>query len=101
MLTRILTGILLAPLLVWLLLAGEPWMIAAVFVTAAALCVNELIAMLLPDRPVERVVAIAVAVGLQLAMWQDPSNMTGVLLAALIAPAVVVLFGPSPSRRPR
>lgn len=96
MLTRILTGVLLAPLLVWLLLAGDPWMIVAVFVAASALCVNELVAMLLPERRVERVVAVALAAGLGVAMWQDPSSMKGVALAALLLPAVVVLLRPEP-----
>lgn len=96
MLTRILTGVLLAPLLVWLLLAGDPWMIAAVFITASALCVSELIAMLLPERPLERFVGVALAAGLNLAMWQDPVNMVGVALAALLVPGALVLLRPEP-----
>jgi len=91
MLTRIITGIVLAPLVVWLLLAGAPWMVAALLVTAAALCVSELVAMVLPGQLFERVVAVALAVAMLIVMWRAPSAGRVVAVVALMVPALAAL----------
>ena len=96
MLTRIATGLVLAPLVVWLLLAGPPWAVAVVFIAAAGLCVNELLAMLLPDRRIDRIVGIALAVAVLVILEWAPSALGGALLAAFLTPAVAVLLRPQP-----
>lgn len=96
MLTRIVTGLVLAPLVVWLLLEGQPWMVAALFIVAAGLCVNELVAMLIPGQWVERVVGIALAVSILVVSWRAPGTMRALGVAALLVPAFTVLARPKP-----
>jgi len=96
MLTRIITGVVLAPLVVLLLFFGPPWAIAGVFTVASALCVYELLAMALPERRFERVAGVALALGLQVAMVLAPVTIVGVLVALLLVPALVVLARTEP-----
>ncbi|PKN53858.1 MAG: phosphatidate cytidylyltransferase [Deltaproteobacteria bacterium HGW-Deltaproteobacteria-14] len=96
MLTRIITGLVLAPLVVWLLLAGQPWMVAALLVVAAALCVNELVAMVLPGQLVERVVGVALAVAVMILAWRYPGDLRLVAVLAVLVPALAVLARPRP-----
>lgn len=96
MLTRIITGLVLAPLVVWLLLAGEPWMVAALLISAAALCVNELVAMVLPGQLVERVVGVALAVAAMILVWRFPGDLRLVAVLAVMVPALAVLARPQP-----
>jgi phosphatidate cytidylyltransferase len=99
MLTRILTGVLLAPLVVLLFLMGPVWAQAVVLIAASALCLVELYAMALPDSPFERWVGVALGVALQTSMWLAPSDHVGDWLPALFIPALVVVLRPDPIER--
>ncbi len=99
MLTRILTGIILAPLVVWLFLAGPTWLEAVVVIVAGGLCLAELYAMALPDHRLERWVGTALGTGIITSMWLVPESDVGDALAALFVPALVVLARPEPVDR--
>lgn len=99
MLTRILTGVLLAPLVVLLFLMGPDWARALVLITAAGLCLGELFAMAMPDRPVERWLGIALGVAVLVSMWRVPEGRSGDLLAMLVAPALLTVLRPDPIER--
>ncbi|HRE89966.1 MAG TPA: phosphatidate cytidylyltransferase [Myxococcota bacterium] len=96
MLTRILTGVLLAPLVVLLFLWGPEWARALVLITAAGLCLGELFAMAMPDRPLERWLGIALGVAVLVSMWRVPEGFDGDLLAMLVLPALLVVARPDP-----
>jgi len=96
MLTRIATGLVLAPLVVWLLLAGPAWAVAGVFIAAAGLCANELLAMLVPGRTSDRVIGILTTVGVLVGLWQAPFALLEGLVAAFLVPALAVLIRPLP-----
>lgn len=96
MLTRILTGVLLAPLVVLLFLLGPDWAKAAVMIAAGALCLAELYAMALPQSALERWVGIALGTAILVSMWLAPESVVGDWLPALIVPALVVVARPDP-----
>lgn len=96
MLTRIATGLVLAPLVVLLLLEGPAWAVAVVFIAAAGLCASELAAMLLPGRVLDRAVAVAVTLGVLVALWQAPMALLEGLLVSFLVPALAVLARPHP-----
>jgi phosphatidate cytidylyltransferase len=96
MLTRILTGVLLAPLVVLLFVAGPTWAQSVVLIAASALCVMELLAMTMPDRPVERWLGLGLCVALQVSMWNHPTDLAGDWLPALFVPALIVVARPDP-----
>ncbi len=97
--TRILTGVLLAPLVVLLFIMGPTWAQAVVLIAASALCLIELYAMTLPDSPVERWFGVALGVALQTSMWLAPSDRAGDWLPALFIPALLVVLRPDPIER--
>lgn len=96
MLTRILTGVLLAPLVVLLFLEGPDWAKAGVMIVAGALCLAELYAMALPQSGPERWVGVALGTGLLASMWLAPQSEVGDWLPALVVPALVVVARPEP-----
>lgn len=100
MLTRILTGVLLAPLVVLLFLMGPDWAQAGVLIVAAGLCLGELYAMAMPDRPVERWFGIVLGVAVLVSMWRiGPTAVVGDWLAVLVLPALLVVLRPDPIDR--
>lgn len=96
MLTRILTGVLLAPLVVILFLEGPDWAKAGVVIVAGALCLAELYAMALPQSALERWVGIALGTAILVSMWLAPESKVGDWLPALVVPALVVVARPEP-----
>jgi phosphatidate cytidylyltransferase len=96
MLTRLLTGLLLAPLVVLLFLMGPCWLEALVVFAAGALCLHELYAMALPEHRLERWVGLALGVGLMTSMWLVPESDVGDALAILLVPAALVVMRPQP-----
>lgn len=96
MLTRILTGVLLAPLVVILFLWGPEWSRALVLITAAGLCLGELYAMAMPDRPLERWLGIAMGVAVLVSMWRVPEGLQGDMLAMVVLPGLLVVLRPDP-----
>ncbi len=95
--TRIATGVVLAPLLLWLLIDGPVWSIVWLFTIACGIALNELMAMAMPGRLTERWATIVAGVGIvllalsgvrQAALW-IPS-------VALIVPALALLARPQP-----
>lgn len=99
MLTRILTGVLLAPLVIVLFLFGPEWAKAGVVIVAGALCLGELYAMALPDHRLERWVGTALGAALMTSMWLLPQSDVGDALPALVIPALVVVLRPDPIDR--
>jgi phosphatidate cytidylyltransferase len=97
MLTRILTAVLLAPLVVWLFLGGPDSLRASVLIGAALLCLHELGAMAFPTRRADRVALLfagaAPLVGLVARGGHDGPVDYAV---ALILPAAAVLARPLP-----
>jgi phosphatidate cytidylyltransferase len=96
MLTRILTGLVLAPLVVWVFLGGPPWLRAAVLIGGALICLHELGGMAFPalrlDRVVLLIAGVAPLVGLVVRGHDGPLDHA----VALILPAVAVLLRPLP-----
>lgn len=99
MLTRILTGVLLAPLVILLFIFGPEWSKAALVIVAGALCLSELYAMAMPDRTLERWVGIALGAALLMSMWLAPESDVGDWWPALVLPALVVVMRPDPIDR--
>lgn len=99
MLTRILTGVLLAPLVILLFLWGPEWARATVLIVAAGLCLGELYAMAMPDRPLERWLGIVLGVAVLVSMWRVPEAADGDWLAILVLPALLVVLRPDPIDR--
>ncbi|MGM0574477.1 MAG: phosphatidate cytidylyltransferase [Myxococcota bacterium] len=100
MLTRIITGLTLAPLIIWLVLAGPPWAVALFLVAAGVLSLAELLAMALPERRVERAVGVALG-GALLALfaWGSPRAWSVAGVVALAAPGLAALAFPRPLER--
>ncbi|MFO0751516.1 MAG: phosphatidate cytidylyltransferase [Myxococcota bacterium] len=97
MLTRIITGLVLAPLVVLLFIAGPDWLKAVVIIVAAGICLAELYAMALPGHALERWVGVALGVGLLTVLWRSPPGQAfGLAAAGLAIPAVVVVLRPLP-----
>ncbi len=88
MLTRIATGLVLAPLLIWLILAGPLWAIAVVVAVAAALAAGELVGMFAVcsgrDRALAMVLSGAIA-GAPLAGGLLPHAVLMVAVAVVMA----------------
>ena len=99
MLTRILTGVILAPLVVWLFLAGPVEARVAVLVAASALCLWELGAMALADFPWDRWVVVAVGTAFVVAGAVRPGHMPLDWAIAVAVPAFAVLLRPLPIER--
>jgi len=96
MLTRILTGLLLAPLVILAYLFGPEWGKAALLIAAGGLCLAELFAMALPEHALERWVGVALGTAIQTSMWLAPESEIGDWLPALVVPALLVVLRPEP-----
>lgn len=94
--TRLITGFVLGPLLLLLLLEGPIWGRVVVFVAAAAACVYELLTMAMPGRRLEPIVGTAMAIGVQVWHWFDPGGIDGQATLFLLLPAFLVLSRPHP-----
>ncbi len=105
--TRIATGLVLAPLVVWLVLAGPTWAVLLFLWAAGVLAGYELFAMAMPGRRVEigtGVVMVAAALGVVALLFLPAARESrafwrlllglGVLLPIL--PGLVVLARPRP-----
>ncbi|MCB9729875.1 MAG: phosphatidate cytidylyltransferase [Deltaproteobacteria bacterium] len=68
MLTRIATGLVLAPLIIWLVLAGPTWGVLLFLWAAGVLAAYELLAMAMPGRRAEIALGVLL-VALGLALW--------------------------------
>lgn len=100
MLTRILTGVLLAPLVILLFLEGPGWLQASVIIVAAGICLAELYTMALPEHALERWVGIVLGVALMVVLWRAPPvHPYGLILAVLAIPGLVVVLRPQPIER--
>lgn len=99
MLARILTGVLLAPLVVLLFLEGPDWSKAVVMILASGLCLAELYAMALPDRAIERWAGVVLGVAIQTSLYLLPEATVGDWFPALFAPALLVVLRPDPIDR--
>ncbi|MEC9071163.1 MAG: phosphatidate cytidylyltransferase, partial [Myxococcota bacterium] len=96
MLTRLITGLILAPLVLWLCVSGPPWAVAAALLLAVLLCALELYRMVLPDRRLETACGVAL-IGLGLVVYRFfPEHQVVVAAALLVLPACVVLARPKP-----
>ena len=97
MLTRILTALVLAPLVIWLIMWGPPWGIAALIIGAAAACFLEIFQMVLPGRTLERVAGTLLGVGALVTFVFAPVSYWSIVGAvALLVPPCVVLVRPEP-----
>jgi len=97
LLTRILTGVILAPLAILLFLEGPRWLEAAFVILVGGLCLSELFAMAMPGRTLERWVGVALGVALLVVLWRAPPlHPFGLLLATLVAPGLAVVLRPQP-----
>lgn len=81
MLTRILTGLVLAPLLVALVVWGPAWALQGLLVVVAARCADELVRMYPEARPLDRG-AVAVLV----ALWAASPLVGAMALATTLLP---------------
>jgi len=99
MLTRILTGVLLAPLVILLFLEGPTWGKAGLVIVAAGLCLAELYAMALPEHRFERWLGTLLGTALVTSMWLMPESDVGDFLPALTLPAFIVVLRPEPIDR--
>lgn len=82
--TRILTGLILAPLVVYAVYWAPKQVFLALLVLAAAQCVNELVRMFQEIRPVDRRILMALG-GLLAASFQDPVwTLTALALAPVL-----------------
>lgn len=97
MLTRILTALVLAPLVIWLIMWGPPWGIATLIIGAAAACFLEIFQMVLPGRTLERVAGTLLGVGALVTFVFAPVGYWSIVGAvALLVPPCVVLVRPEP-----
>ncbi len=96
MVARIATGLVLAPIVIWVVIWGPPWGILAALLFVATVCFHELFTMALPEHAPEAAVGTALgAAVLGLALFAP--RWAGVGLAAvLIVPALLVLARPQP-----
>jgi phosphatidate cytidylyltransferase len=96
MLTRILTGVVLAPIVVWLFLDGPAWLRSLLLVCGALVCLFELGAMTLAQHRLDRWVLLATGaaplIGIALRGHDAPLDYA----LALIGPAIPVLLRPLP-----
>jgi phosphatidate cytidylyltransferase len=94
--TRIITGVVLGPLVALLLLEGPIWGRVALFVAAASACVYELLTMAMPGRRLEPIAGTLMAIGVQIWHWFDPLGIDGQAAVFLLFPAFMVLARPRP-----
>lgn len=100
MLTRILTGVVLAPLVILLFIEGPSWLKAIVVILAGGICLSELFTMALPDHALERWVGIALGVAMLVVLWRSPpTHAFGLMLPMLVVPGLVVVLRPLPIER--
>jgi len=100
MLTRIITGLVMAVLVVLCFTSGPTWLQAMVVLVAAGLCLAELYGMALPGHPVERVVGIVLGVALLTVLWRAAEPPMLLMCAlALFVPALLVVLRPMPIER--
>lgn len=92
MIARLVTGFILAPLVVWLLLAGPQLAIVAVVAVAAGLAANELVAMWRFTRPFDGALAAVLAAGVSATPFLgDPQPFMWVTLGTVAALAYTLL----------
>jgi phosphatidate cytidylyltransferase len=96
MATRLITGVTLAVAVSLLLAYGPTWSVALLFIVAAGLCLGELYAMALPERPVERLAGVALGAGVLAVATFRPLETPIAFAVVVLAPAVVVLVRPEP-----
>lgn len=100
MLTRIITGLVLAPLVVLLFISGPSWAKAIVVIVAACICLGELYAMAMPGHVLERWIGIALGAAILTVLWRSPpTHPFALALAGLAIPATVVVLRPAPIDR--
>lgn len=97
MLTRIVTALVLAPFVIWLIMAGPQWGIAVLIIGAACACFLELFQMVMPGRTLERISGTLLGVGGLVAFVALPSAYWGIIgTVMLLAPPCVILMKPEP-----
>lgn len=97
MLTRIVTALILAPFVIWLIMAGPQWGIAVLMISAACACFLELFQMVMPGRTLERVVGTLLGVGALVAFVTLPVSYWGMIgTLVLLMPPCVILMRPEP-----
>jgi phosphatidate cytidylyltransferase len=97
LLTRVITAFVLGPLVVWLIMTGPQWAIAALLIAAAGACFHELFKMVIPGRSLERWSGVLLGVGGLAAMVLVRHGAHGTVAAILLlAPPCVVLMRPDP-----
>lgn len=95
--TRIVTGVLLAGGVAAVVLLGPPWLVAALFVAVAALAMEELYTLTLPDRIVERhVMSAGVALSLAVVAAFPARGGLAFTVTAFALPGLLVLARPDP-----
>ena len=97
MLTRIVTALVLAPFVIWLIMAGPQWGIATLIIGAACACFLEIFQMTMPGRTLERVMGTFLGVGGLVAYVALPIEYYRVIgTVMLLAPPCVILMRPEP-----
>lgn len=96
MLTRIITGVLLAAGALAVLLLGPPWAIGALIIAVAGLSLGEVYAMLMPGRTFERLAGVALGGTILAIMHVTPTHGSVAIACAVIVPGLVVLLQPDP-----
>ena len=96
MFARIATGLVLAPLAIWVVLWGPPWGILVALTFVGTVCLHELFSMVLPDNGLEVLLGTALGGTLLGTAIFAPRWAPLVLAVALVAPALVVLARPQP-----
>lgn len=97
MLTRIVTALILAPFVIWLIMAGPQWGIATLIIGAACACFLEIFQMTMPGRTLERVMGTFLGVGGLVAFVALPIEYYSVIgTVMLLAPPCVILMRPEP-----
>ena len=92
MLARIATGLVLAPLVVWLVVSGPQWALAALIAFAFGGCVFEVVAMAAPDHKADRWLGGILGALLVGATALDDATLLSYCLAAtILAPGLWVL----------
>lgn len=97
MLTRIVTALVLAPFVIWLIMYGPQWGMATLIIAAASACLWELFQMLMPGRTLERVIGTLLGVGALVTFFVVPVSYWAVIgTAILLTPPCIVLMKPEP-----
>jgi phosphatidate cytidylyltransferase len=97
MMTRIVTGIILASAALWATLAGPTWLMQGALVLVAAICVYEIVAMAMPVHRLDHMVgALSGVILVGTAAFGAPEALSFALGAALLLPSVAVLLRPEP-----